>query len=46
VRIGISSDLAKAQMDGRDIFEFADGARGARHYQDLAAWVDQRLAQG
>jgi len=44
VRIGISSDLAKAQMDGRDIFTFAEGSRGARHYQDLASWVDQRLA--
>ena len=46
VRIGISSDLAKAQLDGRDVFGFAEGSRGARHYQDLAEWVDARLISG
>lgn len=39
VRIGVNSDLAKAQMEGRDIFAFAPDSRGAAQYRDLADHV-------
>ncbi|MCO4774325.1 MAG: ParA family protein [Deltaproteobacteria bacterium] len=43
MRIGISSALAKAQMEGRDIFAFDGGSRGAAQYKELAAHVVQFL---
>jgi len=36
VQIGICSGLAKAQMLGRDIFDFDKTSRGAKQYQALA----------
>lgn len=37
--IGINTDLAKAQMAGKNIFDFAPKSRGAKHHQDLAEFV-------
>jgi chromosome partitioning protein len=39
VTIGISSSLAKAQMAGRDIYDFDPECRGAAQYEDLARLV-------
>ncbi len=44
VHVGISSDLAKAQLEGQDIFAYAETSRGARHYRELAAWVSAHLS--
>jgi len=43
VHIGISSSLAKAQHDGRDIFAFDRVSRGARQYKELAGYLDEQL---
>jgi chromosome partitioning protein len=43
VHIGISSSLAKAQHDGRDIYAFDRPSRGAKHYKDLAAYLVEQL---
>ncbi|TNE86671.1 MAG: ParA family protein [Deltaproteobacteria bacterium] len=43
MRIGISSSLAKAQMEGQDIFAFDPSSRGAAQYKELAAHVSQYL---
>ncbi|MCO4746803.1 MAG: ParA family protein [Proteobacteria bacterium] len=43
MRIGINSSLAKAQMDGIDIFGFDSTSRGAAQYKELAAHVVQFL---
>jgi chromosome partitioning protein len=44
VTIGIDTQLAKAQLDGEDVFAFAPGSRGAEQYAELADLVVQRLA--
>lgn len=44
IRIGVSTDLAKAQMEGRDIFSFAPESRGATQYRDLARHVARAIA--
>jgi chromosome partitioning protein len=44
VQIGINSALAKAQLEGQDIFEVDPGCRGADQYRDLAAWVAGAVA--
>jgi len=44
VHIGISSDLAKAQLEGRDVFDFAASSRGATHYRALSDWVVEHLS--
>jgi chromosome partitioning protein len=43
VHIGISSSLAKAQHDGRDIYAFDRPSRGAKQYKDLAAYLVEQL---
>ncbi len=39
MRIGVSTDLSKAQMEGRDVFAYDQGCRGAMAYRELAEWV-------
>jgi chromosome partitioning protein len=36
VSIGIDTQLAKAQVDGQDIFTFAPTSRAAKQYRELA----------
>lgn len=43
VRIGVNTSLAKAQMEGRDIHEYAPDSRGAEQYKQLADWVAEQL---
>jgi chromosome partitioning protein len=42
-RIGISTGLARAQHEGKDIFEHDPKSRGAQHYRELAGEVAARL---
>jgi chromosome partitioning protein len=42
-RIGINTALAKAQLEGKPIFEYDDRSRGAEHYEALTNEVAQRL---
>lgn len=42
-QIGVNTQLAKAQLEGRPIFEFAANSRGAEHYEALAHEVLARL---
>ncbi len=42
-RIGINTALAKAQLAGQPIYEFAPESRGARHYEALTREVARRL---
>lgn len=39
VSIGIDTQLAKAQVEGQDIFAFAPTSRGAGQYRELAQYV-------
>ena len=41
--IGINTTLSKAQFEGQTIFEFDNECRAAKHYQELAGEVLQRL---
>ncbi len=43
-QIGVNTQLAKAQLEGRPIFEFAANSRGAEHYEALAREVLAKLA--
>lgn len=43
VRIGINNSLAKAQNEGKDIFAYDAGSRGAQHYLELAAHLVAQL---
>ena len=38
-RIGVSTSLSKAQMDGRDIFSYDGDCRAADQYKELAAHI-------
>lgn len=42
-RIGINTALAKAQLEGQSIFEFAPDSRGAQHYEALVREVAQKF---
>ena len=42
-RIGINTALAKAQLEGKPIFEYDDRSRGAEHYEALTREVAERL---
>ena len=42
-RIGINTALAKAQMDGKPIFEFDPDSRGAKHYEALTREVARKM---
>lgn len=42
-RIGINTALAKAQLEGQPIYEFAPDSRGAQHYESLVREVAQKL---
>lgn len=42
--IGVNTDLAKAQLAGQDVFDFAPSSRGAQHHRQLAEFVAQQLA--
>ncbi|MFT6400448.1 MAG: chromosome partitioning protein [Bradymonadia bacterium] len=42
-RIGINTDLAKAQLAGKNVYDFAPKSRGAAHYQELAEFVVSQL---
>lgn len=42
-RIGINTALAKAQLDGKPIYEFAPDSRGAEHYEALTHEVARKL---
>lgn len=44
IRIGVSTDLSKAQLEGRDIYSFAPDSRGALHYRELANHVAQAIS--
>ncbi len=44
VQIGINSSLAKAQLEGRDVFDADPSCRGAEQYRELAAHVVAELA--
>ncbi len=37
--VGVNTDLAKAQLEGRNIFDFAPTSRGAHHHRELAEFV-------
>ncbi|MCB9673902.1 MAG: ParA family protein [Alphaproteobacteria bacterium] len=43
MRIGINSSLAKAQVEGRDIFAFDESSRGAQQYRELSDAVAAAL---
>lgn len=43
VQIGISTALAKAQMEGTDVFDFDPTSRAAEQYAALASWVAERI---
>jgi len=43
VRIGINSSLAKAQLEGRDIYDFDSDSRGARQYRELSDVIAAEL---
>ena len=38
-KIGINTDLAKAQLAGKSVFDFAPSSRGAQHHRELARFV-------
>lgn len=42
-RVGINTALAKAQMDGKPIFEFDPDSRGANHYEALTREVARKI---
>ncbi len=42
-QIGINTQLAKAQLAGKPIFDFAEKSRGAQHYRALTEEVVRRL---
>ncbi len=42
--IGVNTDLAKAQMAGKNVFDFAPNSRGAQHHRELAQFVVDQLA--
>lgn len=42
-KIGINTQLKKAQLAGEPIFEFASNSRGAAHYRELADEVARKL---
>lgn len=42
-RIGINTDLAKAQLAGKNVFDFAPTSRGATHHRELARFVAGQL---
>lgn len=42
-RIGINTDLAKAQLAGKNVFDFAPKSRGAKHHRELAEFVASHL---
>lgn len=42
-KIGVNTDLNKAQLDGVPVFDFAPSSTGATHYRDLAGEVVKRL---
>ena len=44
VRIGINTSLAKAQLEGEDIFAFDGDCRGAQQYRDLATHVAEAIS--
>jgi cellulose biosynthesis protein BcsQ len=39
----VNTDLNKAQMAGKPIFQFAPGSTGAQNYQALAEEVVERI---
>jgi chromosome partitioning protein len=43
VRIGVSTSVARAQHEGREIFEHDERSRGAVHYRELAAEIARRV---
>lgn len=43
-RIGINTDLAKAQLAGKNVFDYAPASRGAEHHRALAQFVASQLA--
>jgi chromosome partitioning protein len=43
-QIGVNTQLAKAQLEGRPIFEFAPNSRGAEHYEALAKEVLKKMS--
>ncbi len=46
VRIGINSSLGKAQLEGRDVFDFDPFSRGAQQYNELAEHVAATFIDG
>lgn len=42
-RVGINTDLAKAQLAGKNVFDFAPKSRGAKHHRELAEFVVSHL---
>ena len=42
--IGVNTDLAKAQLAGKNVFDFAPNSRGAQHHRELAQFVADQLA--
>ena len=42
-RVGINTDLAKAQLAGKNVFDFAPKSRGAKHHRELAEFVVSQL---
>ena len=43
-RVGINTSLAKAQMEGKDVFAYDDRSRGAEHYAAAAQAIAAQLA--
>jgi chromosome partitioning protein len=42
-RIGVNTDLNKAQLEGVPVFDYAPSSTGSSHYKDLSAEIAKRL---
>ncbi len=43
-RIGVNTQVAKAQLAGESLYEFAKDSRGAQHYEALTREIDSRCS--